>query len=136
MEDKEKKQTILIIDDDSFMLDMYAIKFREHGFDVKANTDPKQALQLLREGLSPSAILFDMIMPDIDGLEFLTIIKNEQLAVDSVLIAVSNQWEESYIEKTKELGVDDYIIKADTIPSEVLSKVEKIIKNHNKTNHA
>jgi PleD family two-component response regulator len=72
-----------------------------------------------------------MVMPEVDGLEFLTIINNEKLATSVILIAVSNQWEESYIEKAKELGVDDYIIKADTIPSEVLSRVEEIIKKHN-----
>lgn len=83
---------------------------------------------MLRDGLSPSVILFDIVMPDIDGIEFLETIKNEKLATNTALIAVSNQWEESYIEKAKKLGVDDYIIKADTIPSEVLSKVEEIIK--------
>jgi PleD family two-component response regulator len=131
MSDVEKKQTILIVDDDNFMLDMYAVKFREKGFDVNVSADPKKALEMLREGLSPSVILFDMVMPEVDGLEFLTIINNEKLATSVILIAVSNQWEESYIEKAKELGVDDYIIKADTIPSEVLSRVEEIIKKHN-----
>ena len=110
------------------MLDMYSIKFKEHGFDVNISADPKKALKMLRDGLSPSVILFDIVMPDIDGIEFLETIKNEKLATNTALIAVSNQWEESYIEKAKKLGVDDYIIKADTIPSEVLSKVEEIIK--------
>ena len=132
MENLDKKQTILIVDDDNFMLDMYSVKFKERGFDVNVSIDPKQSLENLREGLSPSVILFDMVMPDVDGLEFLETIKKEKLAESAVLIAVSNQWEESYIEKAKALGVDDYIIKADTIPSEVLDKVEQIIKNHNK----
>ncbi len=131
MEDTEKKQSILILDDDNFMLDMYSVKFKERGFDVNANTDSNQALKKLREGFVPSVILFDMVMPDIDGLEFLEILSKEKLATGAVLVAISNQWEESYMKKAKELGVDDYIIKADTIPSEVLDKVEGIIKNHN-----
>lgn len=131
MEDTEKKQSILILDDDNFMLDMYSVKFKERGFDVNANADSNQALKKLREGFVPSVILFDMVMPDIDGLEFLEILSKENLATDAVLVAISNQWEESYMKKAKELGVDDYIIKADTIPSEVLDKVEGIIKNHN-----
>ena len=125
----EKKQSILIVDDDNFMLDMYALKFKERGFEVSTAIDAKQALDKLREDLSLSVILFDMIMPNIDGLEFLEIINNEKLAENIILIAISNQWEESYIEKAKNLGVDDYIIKADTIPSEVLIKVEEAIKN-------
>ena len=58
---------------------------------------------MLRDGLSPSVILFDIVMPDIDGIEFLETIKNEKLATNTALIAVSNQWEESYIEKAKSL---------------------------------
>jgi two-component system chemotaxis sensor kinase CheA len=132
MKDLNKKNTIMIVDDDSFMLDMYSIKFKERGFDVEPSVSPKQALEKLRGELSPIVILFDMVMPDVDGLEFLDIIKSEGLAKDTVLVAISNQWEESYVEKAKKLGVDDYIIKADTIPSELVSKVEKIIKSRNK----
>lgn len=132
MENKNRENTILIVDDDNFILDMYSLKFKEQGFSVDTAIDSKQALIKLREGFSPSVILFDMVMPNIDGLEFLEIVNNEKLAENSVLIAISNQWEESYIEKAKQLGVDDYIIKADTIPSEVVARVEEVMKNHNK----
>lgn len=132
MENKNRENTILIVDDDNFILDMYSLKFKEQGFGVDTAIDSKQALIKLREGFSPSVILFDMVMPNIDGLEFLEIVNNEKLAENSVLIAISNQWEESYIEKAKQLGVDDYIIKADTIPSEVVARVKEVMKNHNK----
>lgn len=131
MEDKNGKYKILIIDDDNFMLDMYAVKFKEQNFEVSAHIDSRKAIEKLKEGYSPDVILLDIIMPDIDGFEFLEIIKKEKLAEDSVLIALSNQWQEEDIKKAKEFGVDNYIIKANTIPSEVLSKVEDIIKNHN-----
>lgn len=133
MENIEKKQTIMIVDDDNFMLDMYVVKFKERGFDVYANNDPIIALEKLRDGLNPTAILFDIIMPNMGGIDFIKVIKEEKLARDSALIAITNQLEESYIEQAKEYGVDDYIIKANTIPSEVLERVEEIIKNHNKT---
>ena len=68
-----------------------------------------------------------------EGIEFIKAIREEKLAKDAVLVAVTNQSEESYVEQAKEYEVDDYIIKANTIPSEVLNRVEEIIKNHNKT---
>ena len=132
MEKADKKKTIIIVDDDSLMLDMYSVKFKERGFNVDPHTNPKQVLEKLREGSSAAVILFDMVMPGLDGLEFLDILRSEKLAKDTILVAISNQWEESYIEKAKELGVDDYIIKADVIPSDLVSKIEKIIKKHNK----
>ncbi|MBL7045230.1 MAG: response regulator [Parcubacteria group bacterium] len=132
MENTNKKYQILIVDDDNFMLDMYSLKFQERGFDVRSNIDSKKALEELREGLSPDVVLFDIVMPNMDGHKFLETIKNEKLADKAILIALSNQWQESDVSKAKELGVDDYIIKANTIPSEVLVKVEEAIKSHNK----
>lgn len=133
MGNADKKNMVLIVDDDNFMLDMYVVKFKECGFAVDANNDPIIALEKLRGGLNPTVILFDIIMPNMEGIEFIKIIKEEKLAEDAILIAITNQLEESYIEQAKEQGVNDYIIKANTIPSEVLSRVEEIIKNHNKT---
>ena len=133
MKNVDKKDTVLIVDDDNFMLDMYVVKFKERGYDIDANNDPIVALEKLRNGLNPIAILFDIIMPNMEGIEFIKAIREEKLAKDAVLVAVTNQSEESYVEQAKEYEVDDYIIKANTIPSEVLNRVEEIIKNHNKT---
>ncbi|MFQ5661977.1 MAG: response regulator [Candidatus Paceibacteria bacterium] len=123
----KNKKKIFIIDDDSFLLDMHATKFKEAGFDVTASLDTKEALNKLREGFVPDVILFDIVMPNMDGLEFLKIVNEENLAKSAIKIALTNQWQESNIKKAKELGVSDYIVKANFIPSEVLSNVEKII---------
>lgn len=135
MEQQNKKNTIMIVDDDNFMVDMYSIKFKEHNFDIHAKIDPKEALDELRDGFSPDIILFDMIMPSIGGIEFLKTIKKEKLAEIAILIALSNQREESDIKEALEMGADDYIIKANTIPSEVLSKIEDVLNKH-KTQHS
>jgi CheY-like chemotaxis protein len=133
MENVDKKNIVLIVDDDNFMLDMYVVKLKERGFVVEANNDPIIALEKLRAGLNPTVILFDIIMPKMGGIEFIKIIREEKLAEGAILIAVTNQLEESYLEQAKAYKIDDYIIKANTIPSEVLNRVEEIIKNHNKT---
>ncbi|PIT97010.1 response regulator [Candidatus Campbellbacteria bacterium CG10_big_fil_rev_8_21_14_0_10_35_52] len=126
----DKKNKIFLIDDDNFMTDMYAIKFKEHGFDVSTSLDSKEALDRLRDGFSPDIILFDIIMPKLSGIEFLEIVRKEKLANNTIFIALSNQWKEDEIDKAKSLGIADYIIKAESIPSEVLDKVENIIKKH------
>ncbi len=66
-------------------------------------------------------------MPDMDGFEFLKVVDEENLVKDCIKIALTNQWQESNIKKAKELGVSDYIVKANFIPSEVLNNVQKII---------
>lgn len=127
----ENKKKILIVDDDNFLLDMYAVKFKGAGYEVNANLDAKDALNKLKEGFSPDIILLDIVMPGIDGLEFLRILKKENLAQGALKMVLSNQWEESDMKKAKENGADDYIIKANSIPSEVMEKVEEAIKKHN-----
>ena len=58
---------ILIVDDDSFLLDMYALKFSKSNFSVSTALGPESALEKLRDGLYPQVILLDIMMPVMDG---------------------------------------------------------------------
>jgi len=123
----DEKKKIFIIDDDTFLLDMYTLKFREKGFEVESSTSGEDALNRFRKGYKPDVILFDVVMPGVDGLEMLEVIQKENLLPDTLLIALSNQGEDRDIELAKERGADDYIVKANMIPSEVLDIVSKVI---------
>ncbi|MEI7777691.1 MAG: response regulator [bacterium] len=126
------KRKIFIVDDDKFLLSMYSIKFQKEGFDVVVAVDGNDALTKLREGLVPDVIILDIVMPVMDGLELLQKIRDEHLVQESVIIILSNQGQSSDIEKAKQLGVEGYIVKATTIPSEVLAEVKKVLARHNK----
>jgi CheY-like chemotaxis protein len=127
MDDETKqKKPLLLVDDDEFLLDMYAVKFREEGFDVLALRSADEALTKLREGYAPAIILLDMIMPVLDGIEFLKIMRKEKLAPDAAVIVLSNQSDEAEVDEAKKLGAKGYILKANTIPSEVLEQVRKL----------
>ncbi|MCA9356457.1 response regulator [Candidatus Nomurabacteria bacterium] len=124
-----EKKTIVIVDDDKFLLDMYSLKFHQRGYDVFAVMTPAEALTKLREGgMKPAIIIFDITMPVMDGITFLQTIKDENLAEESVLLALSNDSDENSIKKCKEIGVDEYIIKATLTPEELVEKVEKMIE--------
>lgn len=69
-------------------------------------------------------------MPGMDGLELLKKIRDEKIAKNSVIIMLTNQADD--FEKAKALGVDGYIIKATTIPSEVVDQVLSIYQNKKK----
>ena len=125
MNDKPK---ILLVDDDKFLLNMYAMKFSQANMEVQTATDGREALQKLEEGLSPDAILLDIILPTMTGLEFLTELRQKNLAPKSAIIILSNNSESSDIEEAKKLHIDGYIVKATTIPSEVLNEVKKILE--------
>lgn len=129
MEGEKKK--ILIVDDDNFLLDMYALKFSQNNFEVYAVSGGTQALEKLKGGLNPDVILMDIIMPEMDGFEMLTQINALKLAINSVKIILSNKSQQSDIEKGTSLGVSGYIVKASSTPSEVIEQVVQILNKHN-----
>ncbi len=123
---ENKKPKVLIIDDDKFLLNMYSIKFSSKEFEVISAMSGDEAINKLKDGLAPDIILLDIIMPVMDGFEVLATIKKDNLAPTSLIIMLTNQGQLSDIEKAKSFGVNGYIIKATTIPSEVVEEVERI----------
>jgi CheY-like chemotaxis protein len=120
---------ILIVDDDKFLLNMYSIKFQKEKFAVTVASDGAEALKKLQEGFVPDAVVLDIVMPVMDGLEFLEKMRGEDLAKDATLLILSNQGQSSDIDKAKRLGIDGYIVKATTIPSEVVTEVQRMLAN-------
>lgn len=121
-----KKLSILFVDDDKFLLDMYALKFSKNDFEVHTAQSPEDALKLIHDGLDPDVLLLDVVMPGMDGIELLTLLKKEDLLKKSVVIMLTNQGLSDDVARAKKLNVDGYIIKATTIPSDVLAEVKKI----------
>jgi CheY-like chemotaxis protein len=121
-----KPLKILFVDDDKFLLDMYALKFSKNNFDVHMTQSTEEALKILRDGPEPDILLLDVVMPGMDGIELLSIIRKEKLVSNTIIIMLTNQGLPDDIARAKGLNVDGYIIKATTIPSEVLSEVQKI----------
>lgn len=116
------------MDDDAFLLSMYEVKFKKAGFEVITSPGARDALKKLEDGLTPDAITIDMVMPDMSGLEFLEEVKKNKYSPEAAIIVLSNQSQTSDIHKAIEIGIDGYVVKATTIPSEVVAEVEKIMK--------
>jgi DNA-binding response OmpR family regulator len=116
---------ILLVDDDSFLRDMYATKFTEAGHTVEAAGSGEDAVAFLKEN-EVDVVLLDMVMPRVTGLEVLKQIREGKLGGSPKCVVLSNQGEESDIEGAKGAGADGYIVKASMIPSEVVAKVEAL----------
>ena len=125
MEGEKKK--ILIVDDDNFLLDMYALKFSQNNFDVYTAGSGAQTLEKLKGGLKPEVILMDIIMPEMDGFEMLEKINTENLSPDSTKIILSNKSQQEDIDQGDKLGVSGYIVKANSTPAEVIEQVVAIL---------
>lgn len=128
----KKKYKIMIVDDDKFLLSMYSMKFTKEGMDITAIGDPTEALEKLRTGFVPDVLILDVVMPGMDGVELLEKVRQENLAVGAVVIILSNQGQQSDIDRAKVFDIQGYIVKATTIPSEVLHEVVRIAEENGK----
>jgi len=125
---------ILIVDDDKFLLDMYALKFTESGFVVETAMSGAEALTRLEGGFTPAIYLIDIIMPGMDGFKLIETLKERGKVNASTVIILSNLGNKEDIEKGLGLGVDGYIVKASATPSELVTKVGEIAKQRKPKN--
>jgi CheY-like chemotaxis protein len=125
MEDT-KKIKIMIVDDDKFLLDMYSRKFSQNNYDVAVCVGADDCLEKLKSGYIPDILVLDLIMPKMDGLSLFKKIQSEKLSPKSKNIILTNQGQQSDLDKVKDLGIDGYIIKALHTPSEVVEKIKEI----------
>lgn len=121
-----KPYTVLLVDDDKFLLGMYQKKFEKFGLKAEMCVGPEEALSKLRNGGAYDIIVLDIIMPGLDGLELLKLIRTEKLAEKSIIVMLTNESTSARIEEAKSLGVAGYIVKATSIPSEVVEEIIKI----------
>ncbi len=80
---------ILIVDDDDFLLDMYAMKFREAGFLVDIAKNGEEALNKAKE-VQPDVVLLDVVMPKMDGFEVLRTLKQNAIIPNALIFILSN----------------------------------------------
>ena len=123
----EANKNVFLIDDDPFILDMYTLKFKEHGFGVDSARNGKEALEKLKT-LKPDCILLDIVMPEMDGFEVLRELKKGKKGGLPKVILLTNLDQKEDVEKGMEFGADDYVIKAHFTPSEVVEKVKQVLQ--------
>jgi len=122
-------RTILLVDDDAVLCEMYRVKFEQAGFRVTVSHDGAHALELLKSGLKPDLILLDLIMPGTDGYAFLRELKNKHLAPCPIVV-LTNQQEDVDKEEAFALGASHYIVKASATPKEILDHIVEILQAH------
>jgi DNA-binding response OmpR family regulator len=126
MVSKEKKIKILLVEDDTFLLEMYSTKFNLEGFDVATAADGEEGLKLAKKE-KPDIILLDVLMPKIDGFTVLKKLKKDSQTKAIPVVLLTNLGQKNDIDKGLKDGAEGYLIKAHFIPSEVVSKIKKIL---------
>ena len=119
---------LLLIDDDAFLRDMYALKFSESGYAVAVAQSAGEALAKIESDPDFEVILLDMIMPAMTGTELIKEIKSRFPDMKARCIVLSNQGQQEDIDEAMAAGAVGYIVKAEAVPSDVVKQVEALAK--------
>jgi DNA-binding response OmpR family regulator len=117
---------ILVVEDDRFLLSMYADKFKTEHFDVVVAADGAQVLPLAKAE-QPAVILLDVLLPKMNGFEVLAELKKEPETKDIPVILLTNLSQRDDVNRGMELGAADFLIKAHFMPNEVVNKVRALL---------
>jgi DNA-binding response OmpR family regulator len=117
---------ILLVEDDPFLIDIYNTKLSESGFQVEIVSDGRECINKLSE-FNPDLILLDIVLPNMDGWEVLSQIRNNDKFKKLKVVILSNLGQKGDVERGLNLGAAKYFIKAHYTPSEIIEEIKKII---------
>lgn len=117
---------ILVVEDDKFLASAYKVKLEKEGNEVVISKDGKEALLAL-DNFSPNVIVLDLVMPNMDGFDFLKNIKADEKHKNIPVVVASNLGQKEDIDKALELGASDFIIKSDLSMEGVVKKISSVV---------
>ena len=118
---------ILIVEDEELVSTLLEKKLKNAGYDVSTAPDGEEGLRKIKKE-KPDLILLDVIMPKMGGFEVMEEMKKDEEIKDIPVIIISNSGQPVELDKAKELGAKDWLIKTDFDPQEVLEKVNRFFK--------
>lgn len=124
-----ENKKIFIVEDDSFVMDIYRTKLTQEGFSVTTAANGLEAMKKLKEEKEPpDLIMLDIIMPYMDGLEVLRNVRSDERTKNIPVILLTNLSQKEEVDKGLSLGANDYLIKSHFTPSEVMEKISRYLK--------
>lgn len=117
---------ILIVEDEEVLASVMAEKFEKAGFSTRIAVDGEQAL-ILVNSFKPSIIALDLMLPKVDGFDFLKRIKEDNSLKDIPVVIMSNLSDDDDIKKALNMGAVDYFVKANHPINEIVEKIKAVL---------
>ncbi|MCM8790687.1 MAG: response regulator [Candidatus Omnitrophica bacterium] len=112
----ERKKKILVVDDEIEFLNMIKLRLEASGYDVVTATNGKEVFDRIREH-KPDAILLDILLPGMNGLEVLKRIRNENKQIPVFIITAFSSQER--FELANKFNASGFIVKTQDIKTEI-----------------
>lgn len=123
----EQKKKILIVDDDKFLLDIYAAKFRQEDFEVLTAPDGQEAWDMISNGQIPDILFTGIDMPRMSGFDLLAKVKGDPKIASISVVIFSHRGRTEDQMKAKELGAKDFLVQGLTTPNEMVRRIRLIL---------
>lgn len=120
-----RKKKILIIEDETVLLELFADKFISEKFEVFQSTTAEKGLKLALRN-KPDLILLDILLPKMDGLTMLKMLRADSWGKNVPVIILSNVTDQQKVSEAMKLGVYDYIVKTDLILNDLAKQVKEV----------
>lgn len=127
-----KGTKILVVDDDKMLVELYKERLELAGYQVEVSRDGEEGLAKIHQA-KPDLVLLDIMMPKVNGYEALASIKSDPSTKDTPVIILSALMRDINKTKAIESGADDYIIKSEAMPVDVIKKIEAVLKKYHKS---
>ena len=121
------KKKIHLIEDDPLLSRMYERLFTIHDFDFMVDLDSQVGLERVKTE-RPDLVLLDIMMPNLNGLEVLKLLKSDDTTKAIPVVMITNVEDDDTQKQAEELGADGYLIKSRFDPDDTVEYVTKKLK--------
>lgn len=126
---RKDMEKILLIEDEELIIRLLSKKLAAIGYDVSLAMNGEEGLEKIKQ-VVPDLILLDIVMPRMGGFEVMAEMKKDEKIANIPVIIISNSGQPLELEKAKELGAVDWLVKTEFDPKEVAEKIQKYINKN------
>jgi DNA-binding response OmpR family regulator len=118
---------ILFIEDEKAFIEIFCKKLRDEGYEVESAENGAWGL---KEALNKdfNLIITDMMMPAMTGPEIVARLRAEEKTKNIPIIVLSASSTDEKIKEVKDLGISDFFVKTRIVPSDLVRRVDEILK--------
>ena len=118
--------SILVVEDDTFLSSVISQELSHAGHEVFTAFDGKQGFETAKVK-KPDLILMDIMMPNMNGYEALTLLKSDESTKSIPVIVLSNVGQLEDKERARAAGAADFLVKVDYEPKEIINKIQQFL---------
>lgn len=119
---------ILFVEDEPNHISIYETKLKQEGFDFVSVKTGEEAVPLIQKE-NPDLILLDLLLPgEENGIDVLAKLKKDPATQNIPIVVFTNYDEKEFREQASTLGANDFVLKSDVTPSQMVEKIKQILE--------